>query len=334
MKQLGPDCHQENPTSMPVSQALWIVAARSATLRVTPFEVAEGSVKVATLFSGISRGTERLVFEGRVPESEWERMRCPLQEGAFPFPVKYGYAAVGTVLGGALEGQTVFVLHPHQTRFSAPLDMMTPIPAGVPAERAVLAANMETALNIVWDAQAGPGDRIAIIGAGVVGALAGWLCAQMPGVEATLVDTNEHRATLAAALGCGFARPDACPPDCDVVIHASGSPEGLKTALTATGMEARVVEASWYGDADVSVPLGAAFHSRRLTITSSQVGQVPPSRRIRWPSRRRLETALKLLADDRLDILISGEIDFADLPARYPDILADPATLCHRIRYS
>jgi threonine dehydrogenase-like Zn-dependent dehydrogenase len=192
---------------------------------------------------------------------------------------------------------------------------------------------METALNVVWDAGAGPGDNAAVVGAGVVGALAGWLLARMPGADVTLVDTNPAREAVAAALGCRFASPDAAPANCDVVIHASADPAGLATALKAAGDEATVVEASWYGDRRVPVALGGAFHSRRLRLVSSQVGQVPADRRARWSRTRRLDTALALLAAPELDVLISGETDFADLPARYGAILDDPATLCHRVRY-
>ncbi len=313
------------------ARALWIVGARRAEILAEP--VGTGELTVEALFGGISRGTEALVFAGRVPASEWARMRAPSQAGDFPFPVKYGYATVGRVIAGPLAGREVFALHPHQDRFAVPEAMAVPLPQGVPATRAVLAANMETALNIVWDGGAGPGDRIAVVGAGVVGALAAWLCARMPGAEVTLVDVNPARAALAASLGCAVAAPGAAPEGCDLVIHASGSGAGLRTALEAAGFEAMVVEASWYGDALVEVPLGAGFHAGRTRLVSSQVGAVAPSRRPRWSHRRRLELALRLLADPALDALISGETAFADLPARYGAILDDPGTLCHRIRY-
>jgi threonine dehydrogenase-like Zn-dependent dehydrogenase len=315
------------------SRALWIAGPGRAELR--PGSVPQGEVVVETAFSGISRGTEALVFAGRVPEPEWARMRCPLQEGSFPFPVKYGYAAVGRAVAGpaGLRGRDVFVLHPHQDRFAVPAAMCVPLPDGVAAERAVLAANMETALNVVWDVGAGPGDRVAVIGAGVVGALAGWLCAQAAGAEVTLVDVNPARAALAERLGCGFAKPGAAPEDCDVVIHASASAAGLATALATAGDEATVVEASWYGDRSPEVPLGGAFHSRRLRLRSSQVGRLPPDRAPRWTHRRRLEAALRLMRAPALEALISGETAFDDLADRYGAILDDPATLCHRVRY-
>lgn len=319
-----------------MAQALWIEGAGTAVLRPCIVHPQAGEVEVQTLFSGISRGTERLVLDGAVPPEEWQRMRCPLQEGDFPFPVKYGYAAVGRLLTGPQAGRAVFALAPHQDRFACPAAMALPLPEGLPPARAVLGANMETALNIVWDAQAGPGDRIAVVGAGVVGALAGWICACLPGAEVTLIDTNPTRADVAARLGCGFASPtaaEALAGAADVVIHASASAAGLELALRLAAREAVVVEASWHGNRAVPVALGGAFHSQRLRLVSSQVGQLPPARTPRWSHARRLSKALDLLCDPALDALISGETALADLPAAYGAILADPSTLCHRVVY-
>jgi threonine dehydrogenase-like Zn-dependent dehydrogenase len=319
-----------------LARALWIAAAGVAELREeAPGAPGPDEVLVAARFGGISRGTEALVFRGGVPEAERERMRAPLQAGGFGFPVKYGYAVVGRVVEGPAEtvGRDVFVLHPHQDRFVAPRAMAVPLPAAVPPERAVLAANMETALNVVWDAGAAPCDRIAVVGAGVVGALAGWLCARIPGTEVMLVDINPARAALASALGCGFAAPGDCPEDCDLVIHASATAAGLATALGAAGLEATVVEASWHGDRAPAVGLGGAFHSRRLKLVSSQVGRVPAARAARWDTARRMRAPLALLADPALDALIGGETPFAALAERYAAILADPLTLCHRVIY-
>lgn len=310
--------------------ALWCVGPAQVELR--PGLLGEG-VAVDMFYSGISRGTERLVFEGRVPDSESDRMRGPAMEGDFPFPVKYGYCAVGRVAEGALAGRLVFALHPHQARFRLPESALTPLPEDLPPGRAVLAANMETALTLLWDSGAGAGDRIAVIGAGVLGALTAYLAARLPGAEVTLVDTNHDRAALAAHLGCRFAAPDHAPRECDVVFHLSASAQGLATAIGCAGPEALVLEGSWYGAGTTQVPLGGAFHSRRLRLVGSQVGQIPPARAPRWTYARRLAKALELLTDPALDALISGETAFADLPARYGAILSDPATLCHRIRY-
>jgi threonine dehydrogenase-like Zn-dependent dehydrogenase len=313
------------------TRALWCVAAGEVALQSAQ---TGAGVLVETLYSGVSRGTERLVFSGLVPETEWKRMRCPNQEGHFPFPVKYGYCAVGRVLEGAHEGRIVFALHPHQTQFRLAEEAMIPLPDDVPAGRGILAANMETALNILWDSGAGPGDRITVVGAGVVGVLTGYLAARLPGAEVTVVDINPGREGLAQALGCRFAAPTAALPDQDCVIHLSSSAAGLATAIGCAGPEATIVEASWYGTTEPPVPLGGAFHSQRLKLVSSQVGQVPPHRRTRWSHRRRLEKAVQLLADPNLDALISGECLFSELPDQYAVILSDPETLCHRIRYS
>ena len=312
------------------AKALWCVGPHSAEIR--DGALGEG-VLVRTLFSGISRGTERVVFSGRIPESEFSRMRGPNQEGDFPFPVKYGYSAVGEVADGEMAGRLVFALHPHQTSFRLPAEALTPLPDEVLASRAVLAANMETALNILWDSGAQAGDRIAVVGAGVVGSLAGYLAARLPGANVTLVDTNSNRSDIATTLGCRFSTPDDASSECDVVIHASASEAGLSTALSLAGLEATVVEASWHGNRAVSLQLGAAFHSKRLRLVSSQVGHLPGDHSARWSHARRMATAIGLLSDPALDVLISGESAFEQLPARYGTILSDPDTLCHRVSY-
>ncbi len=297
---------------------------------------AADEARVRTLFSGISRGTESLVFRGRVPESQYLAMRAPFQEGAFPGPVKYGYMAVGEVEDGPGEllGRSVFCLHPHQDRFVVPAAALRPLPDGLPAERAILAANMETAVNGLWDAMPGLGDRVVVVGGGVIGLLQAWLCRQIPGTEVTLLDTNPQRAEVAEVLGLHFALPDQALAEADLVIHASGQAAGLRRALTLAGVEATILEMSWYGEQTVAVPLGEAFHSRRLTIRSSQVGRLPATRLARWDYERRMRLALRLLCDPVLDVLITGESRFDELPALMPVLTNDPgATLCHRIRY-
>ncbi len=320
-----------------IARALWYTGPGSAEIRVEKLAPpAAGEVRVRALYGALSRGTEALVLAGRVPESEFERMGAPFMGGRFPFPVKYGYSTVGRVEKGPAEllGRSVFVLYPHQNVFNVPSSAVVALPDGLPPARAVLAANMETALNAVWDAAPKPADRIAIVGAGAVGALVAYLCRRLAGAEVTLVDTNPARADLAAKLGVGYAKPALAPTECALVIHASGTAPGLATALSLAGFEATVLELSWYGDAQVPVPLGGAFHSRRLRLVSSQVGHVAPSHRADWTHHRRLAEAVTLLADARLDALLAPAVAFADLPARLPDILdAKSGVLCQLITY-
>jgi hypothetical protein len=322
------DLRQSNRTE--TARALWYVGPGRAQIQEEVLEAqSAGTVRIRATHGAISRGTESLVAAGRVPRSEFQRMRAPFMAGTFPFPVKYGYATVGTIE----SGQTVFALHPHQTVFDVPTQAAIPVPPDVPPSRAVLAANMETALNAVWDAD-GTFDRVAVVGAGVVGALTGFVCRALASADVTLVDINPARASIAAALGLNFALPGDAPAECDLVFHASASATGLATALGLARDEAAIIELSWYGDAAVPVPLGGAFHSRRLRLIASQVGKVAPSHRRDWSHRRRLERALGLLADDRLDVLLEPAIAFEELPDRLPFVLAaGGSTLCQVIDY-
>ena len=322
------------------ARALHYVAPRHAAIQPVALSVDHGphvaSITLRTTFTGLSRGTERLVFEGKLPQSEWQRMRAPHQEGDFPFPVKYGYSAVGVVESGPedLVGRSAFGLFPHQDHFVARPDDVVPLPEGVPARRAILAANMETALNGVWDAGVTPGHNVLIIGAGVVGALVGAIAGRIPGVRVGLVDVRPERADVAQALGTAFFAPDDAPGGADIVVHTSASEAGLRLALSCAAFEGRIVEMSWFGDRDVSLPLGEAFHSQRLQLISSQVGHVAPSHRARWTHRDRLEKALALLDDPRLDALITEEVAFDDLPDELPRLLApDALGLATVIRY-
>ena len=320
------------------ARAFWIVAPGRGEIRDEPIEAppSDAQVVVRAEYSGISRGTEALVFNGRVPAGEYARMRAPFQAGDFPAPVKYGYASAGVVEQGPrdLIGRRVFALFPHQTRYAIPVEGIYPLPDSVPSRRAVLAANLETALNGLWDAQLQAGQRVAVIGAGTVGSLVAWLAGQMPGCEVELIDVQPRRAAVASAMGVRFATPDTAASDVNVVIHVSGSPAGLDLALRIAGFEATVLEMSWFGDQVVPLRLGESFHSRRLTLKSSQVGVVAPSHRNRLTSRQRLQHAISLLAEPALETLITGESPFEELPRVMARLASGPGdTLCHRISY-
>lgn len=319
------------------ARAFWVAAPSQGEIReqALPRPGAD-EVLVRTLVSAISRGSESLVFRGEVPEGQYQAMRCPFQEGEFPGPVKYGYISVGRVESGPadLRGRRVFCLHPHQDRYVVPAAAVVPVPDGVPDARAALAANLETAINGLWDGAPRIGDRISVVGAGAVGTLAAILAARIPGTRVELVDTDPARAQLAARLGLDFALPGAARGEADLVVHASGNAAGLDLALALAGFEATVVELSWYGDRPVTAALGAAFHSRRLRLQSSQVGAVAPARRARWPARRRLALALELLADPAFDALTGGHSAFAQLPETMARLAAAPGPEpCHIVLY-
>jgi len=319
------------------ARAFWLAEPGKGDIRVAevPFP-ARDEVLIRTLHSGVSRGTETLVFRGGVPASQWDAMRAPYQEGDFPAPVKYGYLNVGVVEHGPPEllGKTVFCLYPHQTRYVVPTSAVTVVPAGVPAARAVLAGTVETAVNAIWDAAPLIGDRIAVVGGGMVGCSVAAVLAGFPGAKVQLVDADPGRAAVAAALGVDFALPADATGDCDVVVHASATSAGLARSLELLAPEATVIELSWYGDQQVSVPLGEFFHSRRLVVKSSQVGGIAPARRGTRTYADRLALALELLADPRFDALITGHSGFDELPDILPR-LADGSLpgLCHVVNY-
>lgn len=318
------------------ASALWYVAPGRCELRTESLGLlADDELRVRTCFSGVSRGTERLVCAGEVPISEWQRMRAPFQIGDFPFPVKYGYACAGVVEAGPddLVGSPVFCLHPHQSVFDVSAQHVAQIPSGVPFDRAVLAANMETALNALWDGNPSPGDHICVVGGGVLGLLTAYLAARIPATRVTLVDLKRERRPDAEVLGCDFAAPDRAPDGQDLVFHVSASAAGLKTAMGVAGKEATVIEMSWYGDRAIPVALGADFHSRRLVLKSSQVGSIRPDRQGRWTFKRRLETALSLLADPVLDRLVQQKIPFADAADVLPGLLNSSDGLAPVIAY-
>ncbi|MBH98670.1 MAG: dehydrogenase [Rhodospirillaceae bacterium] len=318
--------------------AFWIANPGMGEIRTHPIEKPrEGEVGIKTLYSAISRGTESLVFNGNVPISEFDRMRAPFQEGNFPGPVKYGYINVGIIDQGPEKflGKSVFCLYPHQTYYVVPEEHVYVLPDNVPEKRAVLTANMEAAVNGLWDATPKIGDRITIVGGGILGFLFAWLTAPIPGCAVEIVDTNTDKAPIADALNIPFKHPSEIRPNSDLVIHTTGTSDGLSVCLQCAGFEAKIIEMSWFGNQQVSVPLGEKFHSQRLTLQSSQVSSIPALQQGRWSSRRRMELALRLLSDPDLDALITGESHFDELPNLMQKLAKTASnTLCHRIKYT
>jgi threonine dehydrogenase-like Zn-dependent dehydrogenase len=320
-----------------IADAFWLQAPGRGEIRPVGLpEPGPADVVVRTVRSGISRGTETLVFRGRVPPDQRARMRAPFQEGDFPAPVKYGYLNVGAVEEGPpdLRGRTVFCLYPHQTAYVVPATAVAVVPEGVPAPRAVLAGTVETAINALWDAAPAVGDRVAVVGGGMVGCCVARLLRRYPAVQVTLVDVDPGRADVAAALDVDFALPEDAPEGLDLVVHTSATSTGLQRSLDLLAPEGTVVDLSWYGDTEVHLSLGGAFHARRLAIRSSQVGTISPARASRRTLADRLALALDLLHDPTFDALLTGESRFAELP----DVMARLAAgtlpaLCHTLTY-
>lgn len=319
------------------ARAFWLAEPGHGEIRPAALpEPGPYDVVVRTLRSGISRGTESLIFRGQVPPREYDTMAAPFQDGRLPGPVKYGYLNVGTVESGPpdLAGRTVFCLYPHQTRYVVPASAVVPVPVDVPAERAVLAGTVETAVNTLWDAAPLIGDRVAVVGAGMVGSCVARLLGQIPGVHVTLVDTNPARSEVAVAFGVDFAEPELAPGDNDFVVHASATSAGLTRSLELLRPEGTVIDVSWYGDSPVTLPLGETFHSSRLTIRSSQVGEVAPARQTRRTPRDRLALALELLTDPAYDVLLTGSSTFDELPETMAALASGSLEgLCHTITY-
>jgi threonine dehydrogenase-like Zn-dependent dehydrogenase len=319
------------------AHAFWLRAPGCGEIRpVTLPEPEPDDVVVRTIVSGVSRGTETLVFRGRVPPSQYAAMRAPFQEGDFPGPVKYGYLNVGTVEQGPAElcGRAVFCLYPHQTAYVVPASAVTVVPEGVPPIRAVLTGTVETAVNALWDATPLIGDRVTVVGAGMVGCCVARLLRGFPALEVTLVDVDPSRANVAAALDVDFALPGDAADGRDFVVHASATSAGLQRSLDLLAPEGTVIDLSWYGDSEVRLSLGGAFHSRRLGVRASQVGTLSPARRGRRTTADRLAIALELLHDPAFDALLTGRSTFAELPEVMVRLAEGslPA-LCHSIIY-
>jgi NADPH:quinone reductase-like Zn-dependent oxidoreductase len=319
------------------AHAFWLREPGCGEIRpVTLPEPGDEEIVVRTLCSGVSRGTETLVFRGGVPPSQYATMRAPFQEGEFPAPVKYGYLNVGAVEQGPAElrGRTVFCLFPHQTAYVVPAAAVTVVPDGVPPARAVLAGTVETAVNALWDAGPLLGDRVTVVGAGMVGCCVARLLSRFPAAQVTLVDVDAGRADVAAALEVEFALPPDAAGGRDLVVHASATSAGLQRSLELLAPEGTVIDLSWYGDTEVRLSLGGAFHSGRLGIRASQVGTLSPARSGRRTTADRLALALELLRDPAFDVLLTGQSRFGELP----DVMARLAAgslpaLCHTIIY-
>ncbi len=311
------------------ASAFWTLGDRRGSLHEERLpKVPQGMCLIRTLYSAISPGTERLVFDGRVPQRLKEDMRVPYMDGGFPFPVKYGYSLVGRVVAGSHPwlNKTVHVMHPHQDLCLVRKDDLFEVPDGLPPARATLASNLETAVNALWDAHVQIGDASLVVGFGVIGSLVARLLAMMPEGHVEVYDTDAHKRALAHQLGFRLFDPARSARKFDLAFHTTGTAEGLQGALDHVGFEGRVVELSWYGTQPVNVHLGGSFHTERKTIISSQVSNVAAPQRSRWDCRRRKEFVFQLLSNPVFDHHVSHTVSFAELPEFFPRLAESPAS--------
>jgi 2-desacetyl-2-hydroxyethyl bacteriochlorophyllide A dehydrogenase len=308
------------------ARELWFTAPGRVELREgAAVSVQEGQVRVRGLRSGVSQGTELLLFKGEGPTPFDPSLDTP---GTPTYPRRYGYAWVGEVTesrAAAVQvGTRIFGLLPHGDEHVVHAARLRALPDDVPAERAVLAANLETALNVVWDAGVALGDEVVVLGGGVVGSLVGHV-ARLGGAQARVLEPSEPRRRAAQRLGLDAVSPESAGSKlADIVVEASGNPAALDQAISLAREEGVVAVASFYGERVAAVRLGSEFHRRRLSLKASQVSRLPPSRAPGWSFERRFGLVARLLADSRLDALLERPLPFAEAPAWYAHLAEAP----------
>jgi len=289
-----------------------------------------GEVRIKTIASAISHGTEMLVYRGEVPADL--ALDLPTLAGSYSFPIKYGYASVGRVLDSGAEsfspGDLVFVHHPHQDTFVVPAELPVPLPEGLDPAAGLFFANVETALNVVHDAPLRLGETALVFGQGVVGLLITQLLELAGAGRVLVVDPVKKRRDQALEVGADEAfEPGGDLPDlilestegrgADLAVEVSSSGAALQAAIDAVAAEGTVVVASWYGTKPVALSLGGHFHRGRVRLRSSQVGGMNPELCSRWDRARRAEAVLRLLPRLRPERLVSHRIPFEDAPQAY-----------------
>jgi 2-desacetyl-2-hydroxyethyl bacteriochlorophyllide A dehydrogenase len=281
---------------------------------------------VKTELSAISAGSELLFYRGQAPaDLAADATISALAEQSATYPIRYGYACVGTVLAvgdecnAALVGQRVFAFHPHASHFVVKATDVIPVPGDVATTLAALLPNMETAINFVMDGQPVIGERVAVFGLGVVGLLTTSLLARFPLGDLLCVDPIATRRQVALKLDATDARPpdELTEGDFDLVYELSGAPSVLNQAIAVTGFAGRVVIGSWYGQKSAALSLGGAFHRSRIRLISSQVSTIDPAWSGRWTKARRFDVAWQMLATLPLDSLITHTVSVDDASSAY-----------------
>lgn len=308
-----------------MAKALWHLSDSSSVIKATklPAENSNSCI-VKTAYSLISTGTERLVSLGLVPESLHSQMKVPYMQGKFSFPLTYGYSMVGRVISeqSTLFGKLVHFMHPHQDICHVEASSLFEIPENIPATRAGLASNVETALNAIWDSGLSIGDRTLVCGFGMIGALVARLLSFMPGVEVQVLEIDPGRKKKAKEMGFEVVEnPEQ--EQYDLAFHTSASAGGLQKCIDSVGLEGKIIELSWYGTKSIALQLGGSFHRNRKQLISSQVSIIPKQKSARWDYKRRKETVFELLKNDIFDQHISHIIPFEDTPDFFQKLRTD-----------
>ncbi len=320
------------------SRSLWLTAPKMVEFRTETIPPpGSGEIRVQTIASALSQGTEMLVYRGEVPVDL--PLDLPALSGSFAFPIKYGYATVGRVLDlgddvtGFARGDAVFVHHPHQSTFVVPTNPADgPAPVRLPDDLdpllGLFVANLETAVNVLLDSGIRLGETALVFGQGTVGLLIAQLLRHAGAGQVIVVDPLERRRTLAFKLGVDVALEPGSEMlervmeltegrGADVAIEVSGSGAALQSAIESVAVEGTVVVVSWYGTKTVSLALGEHFHRGRVRIRSSQVGRISPELSARWDHARRLRLSVELLPRLELSELISHRFRFDEAADAY-----------------
>jgi len=303
---------------------------------------ATGEVRIQTLFSGISHGSEMMVYRGEIPADLSLDATLPSLQGNFSFPIKYGYASTGRIIdvgegvNGLEAGDLVFAFNPHETCYTVPATVVIKLPEGLDPKHGIFAANVETALNALLDAAPRLGERAVIIGQGVVGLLITQLVRKAGASLIVTSDMYAKRRALSQKAGANLVVDPATESlddrvyemtggaGADVVIEVSGEPRALNDAIKITAQEGRVVVVSWYGTKRADLALGSDFHRKRLTLRSSQVSNLDPSLAPRWTIARRRQLAASYLSELLLEELISNVVPFEQAGEAYRLICEQP----------
>ena len=289
---------------------------------------------IKTLYSGISKGTEKLVSSGFVGKDQYKIMKSPFQEGTFSFPIKYGYINVGKVINGPkkLLHKNTFALYPHQDLFEINSKEVQILNESNNPKKYLLTANMETAINIFWDTQASNKDKIVIVGMGSVGILTAYYFKLQNYKNVFICDSNLKKKKFATLLGLNF-KDFKSIKDIDVVINTTSNYQIINKSFNKLNLEGKIVEASWYGNKKGIINLGGNFHSKRLKLISTQVSNIPKYLSNKHNYKSRLKLAIKALSSNKLLKLVNTESHFNNLEEDYVSIINNPDSIMHAIKY-